>query len=75
LNDSNWDKFSSGRLHHYETKWTKKLEDYTEEDNDEIVSEEEVNVGEAANSDEDIQLHQYDAEEEQKRLTNNLSRS
>jgi hypothetical protein len=65
LNDSNWDKFSTGRLQHYETKWTKKLEDYNEEDNIEIVSEEEeVPLGEGENSDEDIQLPNYDAEKE-----------
>ena len=41
LNDPQWKNFSDNRLRHYETKWNKKLEDYTEEDNREILSDQE----------------------------------
>jgi hypothetical protein len=41
LNDTQWKHFSDNRLRHYETKWNKKLEDYTEEDNREILSDQE----------------------------------
>jgi hypothetical protein len=32
LNDPEWDSFCKGRLQYFETKWTKKLETYTQED-------------------------------------------
>lgn len=35
LNDGQWSTFCERRLKHFESKWTKKLEDYTEEDNKE----------------------------------------
>ena len=55
LNDTQWKQFCDGRLHHYEVKWTKKLEDYTDDDNREIVSdkEEEEEDVEDDDSDED----------------------
>lgn len=56
LNDPTWKTFCDGRLRHYETKWTKKLEDYTDEDNKEIVSDQEDG--------EDVVLEEADDETE-----------
>ena len=53
LNDTQWKQFCDGRLHHYEVKWTKKLEDYTDDDNREIVSDKEEEDVEDDESDED----------------------
>jgi hypothetical protein len=65
LNDSHWRHFCEGRLRHYETKWTKKLEDYTDEDNKEIVSDndeyDQVNIEEGKDETED-QLKHFDAD-------------
>ena len=32
MNDTDWTRFCSGTLKFFETKWTKKLEDYRPED-------------------------------------------
>ena len=32
VNDHNWTKFCNGALKYFETKWTKKLEDYNRDD-------------------------------------------
>jgi beta-phosphoglucomutase-like phosphatase (HAD superfamily) len=32
LNDPQWEEFCKGKLNYLETKWTKRLEDYTSED-------------------------------------------
>lgn len=50
LNDSQWSSFCNGRLGYFETKWTKKLEDYTDEDHRQIESD---------SSDDDLHLPQY----------------
>ena len=36
LNDQQWSRFCNGKLQVYETKWTKKLEDYNADD--EVIS-------------------------------------
>ena len=41
LNDERWSKFCDRRLRIFESKWSKKLEDYTEEDNKEIEGDSE----------------------------------
>ena len=66
LNDSQWSTFCGGKLKFFETKWTKKLEEYTEEDHRENeMHDDDVDVimHEGSSDDEDIQLNHYDAEQ------------
>ena len=81
LNDPEWKRFCDGRLLHYETKWTKKLEDYSELDNEEIVSdkdeEEEVKAAAAVvhGDDQEEGLRHYDADAEEAGGSRGLSKS
>lgn len=59
LNDSLWSNFCAGKLHYFETKWSKKLESYTDEDHKALEQEamEEVDViiqGDSSEEDGDI---------------------
>ena len=61
LNDPQWKHFSDNRLRHYETKWNKKLEDYTDEDNREILSDQEEEEEKTEDTNEE-QRKYYDAD-------------
>ena len=82
MNDPQWKQFCDGRLLHYETKWTKKLEDYTDEDNRKIVSDNEeedeedhVMLEEAGHDETEDQLKHYDADSFEAGGSRSLSKS